>query len=266
MTSQKTAVLEYLYSIKPVGDILNDDIVDAIRATKVRLSTNNPANFLKDIVRKPTANSNWPTALCESRITARQLYGNKKVFEFISYEAGQTVPFPDSIDVTNAVEHTISTLTIPTMVRKYGSGDENWIAGLVHQLGIVEAQLGIFSLDKWAIEDATMLQIGKKTQPEIDMLYVARYATDLSVVSCEIKAFGERILLDQIEAQVSQALSISKDFTHVIPMAIQPIRDISGSAAIHVVEFRKIARGEETALEVSSQTIYRLSPPIIGLL
>src|SRR5579859_4518677 len=99
--SEKPKVIEHLY--KRVEEkkqdllVLSADIKEAIAATKAKLSTSNPANFLKDIIRTDNANANWPEYLKTKRITARQRYGSTRVFQFIPYAEGQKVPFPDTI-------------------------------------------------------------------------------------------------------------------------------------------------------------------------
>src|SRR4051812_47144147 len=71
--------------------VKRDALVDAINqrnarhlTEKKKLSTGNPANFLKDFIRKSTCNSAWPQKLKDARITARQRYGDEQVFEFVS--------------------------------------------------------------------------------------------------------------------------------------------------------------------------------------
>jgi hypothetical protein len=78
MATKKTPVIEYLYQLHVAGQIpggiaTQADVADAIKNTQhlqpgpKKLSENNPANFLKDIIRKDTANDHWPAACCGSK-------------------------------------------------------------------------------------------------------------------------------------------------------------------------------------------------------
>jgi hypothetical protein len=71
--------------------VSNQEVIDAIQERNARhpdettkkLSHRNPANFLKDFIRKPTCNSNWPATAKARRITARQVYGKSRVIKVI---------------------------------------------------------------------------------------------------------------------------------------------------------------------------------------
>jgi hypothetical protein len=266
MSSAKTKVIDYLFDLKPSGEILSDDIVEAIKVLDLPLSTSNPANFLKDLIRADSANKNWPTRLTARKVTARQIYGKRRVFEFVPFKDNQIVPFPVEFSHEGAKEHHLTTLGLSRMSREFACSDETWVAGLVADIRLIETQLSLFSPHRLLVGDVAMLQIGKKKQPEIDLLYAAEYMDGCAAISCEIKREGERILPDQIRAQVDQALTISPRFHMVVPVAIQPVR-IKGDAAIHVIEFDRIGRNEPgKRLQVVNQMIYNLSPAIPGLL
>ncbi|OYU74214.1 MAG: hypothetical protein CFE32_18480, partial [Alphaproteobacteria bacterium PA3] len=63
------------------------DVTEAIEWCKVHhkvtLSSKNPANFIKDLIRGKGANGMWPAKLKQMRYTARQVTGSGNVFEFI---------------------------------------------------------------------------------------------------------------------------------------------------------------------------------------
>jgi hypothetical protein len=302
--SEKPVVIEYLYHMYergklPDGLVTSDQIVKAIRFTKARLGTANPANFLKDIVRTENANSIWPEKLTKERITARQRYGSKRVFQFIEFVKGQKEPFPDrfSIDDETAV-HEIQSASLPFAARQMGRTEESWLTQVVVNLRLIETQLSIFSPLRGRVRDVTHLQMGMKTQPEIDAVFLASYgaseklksATELHMlVTCEAKQIKQRILEDQIREQVAMALEVTRDIRNpsinaVKPMALKVVdHSFTGGTekAIYIVEFRHVDREDFSAkwkdsgsseerlysmpLEAVSKTIYRISPPIAGL-
>lgn len=75
------------------------DVVNAIEYCKakygIKLSTGNPANFMKDVVRGDNASDMWPERLTRIGITARQRPSGQRVFEFVKFATGQTEPFPN---------------------------------------------------------------------------------------------------------------------------------------------------------------------------
>src|ERR1700691_5803930 len=98
--SEKPKVIEYLYRRFETGELEDgvvdsDRLIEAIKSTKAKLGSANPANFLKDIVRSTNANAIWPDDLKKGRITARQRYGAKRAFQFIRYGEGQEQPLAD---------------------------------------------------------------------------------------------------------------------------------------------------------------------------
>ena len=79
MASKKTPVVEYLYeklSAEGRTVALFKDVADALRFFQEEkgadISDNNPANFMKDLLRGMNASSNWPRSLTERRVTGRQ--------------------------------------------------------------------------------------------------------------------------------------------------------------------------------------------------
>jgi hypothetical protein len=73
---------------------VSDLIVDSIRERNARhpgeakpLSWKNTANFLKDLIRVPPYDANWPKSLSAKRITARQLYSDTQILEFVPFGA-----------------------------------------------------------------------------------------------------------------------------------------------------------------------------------
>jgi hypothetical protein len=302
--SEKPKVIEYLYKKAKAGELENgivysDQIVEAIQSTKARLGQANPANFLKDIVRSTNANAIWPTDLKKERIMARQRYGAKRVFQFIAYAKGQEQPFPDRFLPTSrtATQH-MAAASMSFVARRLGRKEETWLTQIAVNLRLVETQLSIFSPLRARLRDVTHLQMGMKTQPEIDAIFLASFGADSSLasptdlhvlVSCEAKQISQRILEDQIREQVAMAMQITKSIKTpqidaVKPMAITVVKHRFAGVTengIYVVEFAHIDRTSfseqwvktsdsderlySMPLEAVSQTVYRISPPISGI-
>lgn len=271
MVTNKTSVIEYLYNRYCAGEfsneiVNNDDVVAAIQATGAALSVKNPANFLKDIIRKDNANTHWPPALVAAKIGARQRYGGKRVFQFVPFAPGQTQPFPDNY-VPNASTpvHRLQSATVPFAARQLGRKEESWLMQVVVALRVIETQLSLFSPLRNRLRDVTHLQMSMKTQPEIDAVYLVSHGSSLnmakgsdlfSVVTCEAKQLGERILEDQIREQIAKAFVETKKMARpqigsLKPMAVQ-IRDAAVpdgmERRIFVVEFQRLRRKTFDAL------------------
>jgi hypothetical protein len=303
--SGKPPVIEHLYELYergeiPEGIVTNRHVQQAIVATAAKLSTANPANFIKDVIRGKNANAIWPASLKEKRISARQRYGGARVFQFVSYLEGQVEPFPDRFPPNNATNHySVQSASIPFAARRLGRREETWLTQVVVNLRLIETQLSIFSPQmRSRVRDVTHLQMGMKTQPEIDAVFLASFApprelkppSDLHIlVTCEAKQLDQRILEDQIKEQVAMAMEITRKLKTpkvdaVKPMAIKVVDykfSTGNERAIHIVEFDHIGRTKYEAewansssdeerlysvpLTLVSDTIYRIMPPISGL-
>lgn len=282
--------------IKTPMIVTSDEVVDAIKERNLRiagtgkkkLSDKNPANFLKDFIRKQTCNGNWPPELVARGITARQRYGRGQVMEFVPYRAGDSLPFPDRYDPTpemRVIE--IESLSIPRQARALGRPDEPWLIQIIVSQRIAHTHFAVVSSHQAL--DLTHLQMSVKTQPEIDAIYVAtieRGGREVrTLITCEAKQYGERLLEDQIREQVQQAFSVTSRLSGadaieaVIPVAVKVVQhDIGGERVrgIYVVEFSMITRDDfeanfqqdnlhEMPLVLESRAFYRLKPDVEGI-
>jgi hypothetical protein len=303
--SEKPKVVEYLHSLYeqgkiPDGIVTSDQVIKAIAATGAVLGKANPANFVKDIVRSENANAIWPESLKRKRVSARQRYGGTRVFQFVPYVKEQIEPFPDRFMPNQQTHiHTVQSASRSFVARRLGRKEETWLTQIVVNLRLIESQLSIFSPQlRSRVRDVTHLQMGMKTQPEIDAVFLATFgeteklksATGLHMlISCEAKQFGQRILEDQIREQVAKAMEITRklktpQIEAVKPMAIKVVEHkfpTGKERAIHMVEFEHIGRTQyESAWANSatseerlytmplvsvSDTIYRIMPPVSGL-
>lgn len=99
--------------------VTSDEIQEAIlqlRADEgISLAVANPANFLKDFLRSTNRNVQWPQDIANVGFTARQSYSEGRVFDFVPYALGQTVPFPDDFELpSSAVINRIETVSLPS--------------------------------------------------------------------------------------------------------------------------------------------------------
>lgn len=295
--SKKTQIVEALFQTYGLNRIVTaDQIKTAMTDAGVDLSKNNPANFLKDLIRKTSVNANWPGSLTRDRISARQRYGSGRVLEFFEHSPEWPTPFIDRFRPTEQTPvYTVQTASLPYLARTLGRRDEAWLVQVTVNQRLVETQLGVFSPPDLIprLRDVTHLQMSVKTQPEIDALYVATYNVSskpkieeigTTLITCEAKQRNERILEDQIREQVRMAFQITaklKAFSvdSVKPLAVQVVQqEYSGrmESMIFMVEFEPFERGEfaealadsdeevywTLPLTQSSSTLYRFSPPL----
>lgn len=303
--SKKTEVIEIVFERLLAGDSWPVDrrlivdsglLVEAIDERNARhapepkpLSTKNPANFLKDFIRKATCNANWPRSLAGQRVTARQVYGNKQVFEFVAFEEGDTEPFPDRFDPTPNMEvYPFESLSIPVEARKLGRQDEPWLIQVAVSQRLVTMHLAIEARKRGLfVETLSHLQVSVKTQPEIDATFVATVETrpderSRAYVTVEAKQIGERILEHQVREQIGVAFSSTSALTGpdsidiVLPMVIKVVKEPNGTRnLIYILQFEAITRTEfnasystalhEIPLKPQSACLYEPMPGIAGI-
>jgi len=303
--SQKPKVIEHLYDLYkqgeiPDGIVTSKHIIEAIGATNAVLGKMNPANFVKDVIRSENANKIWPESLKKKRVSARQRYGGTRVFQFVPYVEGQDEPFPDRFLPNEKTHiHTVQSASMSYVARRLGRKEETWLTQIVVNLRLIESQLAIFSpVLRSRVRDVAHLQMGMKTQPEIDAVFLATFAGTKKtkpeavfhmLITCEAKQLGQRILEDQIKEQVAKAMYITRKLKApkidaVKPVAVKIVKhefNTGVEKAIHIVEFEHIVRekyksewtnnpGSEEQLysmplDLASDTIYRIMPPISGL-
>lgn len=301
--SKKTAAIDFLYdrvvAKHPAGARLiatNDDVVWAIQqrnsnfigSEKRKLSDKNAANFLKDVIRKPSANANWPKRLKDLKITARQLYGEERVLEFVPYREGDSLPFPDRYEPAAGIPIAqIEALSLSRAARDLGRADEAWLIQVVVYQRIAHYHFAVFSPQE--VVELSHLQMSVKSQPEIDAVFLAvsedKGIDAYSLVTCEAKRYGERILEDQIREQVGQAMSATKKIKPprpigaIIPIALKVVTFEAATSekkrGIYLVEFKKITRESfeknykddiySMPLEVAASSIFDLRPDVQGI-
>lgn len=285
MGSKKTVVVDHLWDVlTAVGRTVAtfDDVGGAIRhcngAFQNDLKADNPANFMKDLLRGGNASKNWPARLTAMRITGRQVTGEGRIFEFIPFGEGQTEAFPNPFEpLGNEPEFVIQSVSLPLTTKSLGRQDESWLIQVAVHLRLLESHFA--SISPSNIVELTHLQTGiKLNRTEIDSLFLAVVDNEdgtriNALVTCEAKQQKDPILADQIVQQVVSAYAsvsaLEIDIGLVIPVAIKSIK---GQSAIYVAEFEPWTPAEAQAgeagrkdLVIGSAGIYRLQPPVPGI-
>lgn len=284
MATDKTVVIERIWAklqaeTPPRRMVLQKDVTEAIEfcnANKgTKLSVNNPANFLKDVVRGDDASSFWPSSLTALRIGAEQRPRDKRVFEFVDFGPGQSEAFPNIYTAKPGMSETlIETVSIPIAMRRLGRADESWLVQVAVRLRLVEAHFATNSALK--VQEINHLQIGVKLGPsEIDSLYLGSYEDGDKIssllITCEAKQEGQRILDTQIAEQVVAAAKSIRRENIFIDTVVGVGMKVIPESRIYVCEFAPIpAAAAEAATSplpqiLASEGLYRLKPPVKGL-
>jgi hypothetical protein len=283
MPSKKTPVVEYLYEILAKEGrtvALFDDVAKAIRYFKSNgadLSDNNPANFMKDLLRGMNASSNWPESLTARRITGRQQTGEGRIFEFVPFKEGQTEPFPNPFEPTgDEDEFIVQSLSLPLATKSLGRNDESWLIQVSVWLRILETHFA--RATPVSLIEISHLQNGiKLNRSEIDALFLAVQdgleGRSNVLITCEAKQQKDPVLGDQIVRQVASAFGCvsdaSLDISCVLPTAIKALKD---SGSIYLAEFEPwspeevaVPEADRKELVVVRSAIYKLVPPVPGI-
>lgn len=293
----KSRVIEYLFDQRfdptlgdfsdPMitSDALKDAIVECNKQAAKKLSTNNPANFLKDFLRSPRRNELWPQKLKDARVSARQKYRKKRVFAFVPYEEDQSEPFPDRFVLAeSAAEHRVESVSLPSAARALGRKDEAWLIQVCVHQRIIQTQFALHSALSSEVVDFFHLQNSVKMTPEIDAIFLLtlRRGKQLlkALVTLEAKR-NEPILIDQIRAQVAIMAKQCKskrslsDISFILPVAARSeVRQ--GHRIVGVFEMAPIPvdtgasahdNDEEhlIPLEILDGVPYRLIPEVSGI-
>lgn len=277
--SEKPLVVEHIYRslLDPSTGrlkrslVTNEDIVQAIDSCRekygIKLSSKNPANFIKDIIRGNGATAMWPVALKEARVSARQVTGYGNVFEFVPYAPDQTEPFPDRFGYHKDVEqHPIQSVSLPLASKALGRDDETYLIQVAVKLSVVETHFALKS--PLNIVELNHLQIGIKLRLcELDSLFAATYLDKSGqkkqlVITAEAKKKNQRILEDQVVRQVHAA------FAETPVDLVVPIAMTASAGGIYIAEFKAVARdGYENfdRLELETEALYVLKPRVKGI-
>lgn len=287
---------------QPSHIVTGKDIEDAIDTAGSNLGKRNTANFLKDIIRRKGASALWPPELIGARISARQVFGDKRVFEFVPFEDGIDEAFPDRFGpLEDTAVYDIQSVSLPYFARRLGRNEESWLSQVVMNLKIVEAHLAFAATEAHTLRDVVHLQTGMKTQPEIDATFIATYSTADGgekhvLLTCEAKREKERLLEEQLRFQVRAGMKATFGFKNppiegVKPVGIQLVERLTDRGLeqlVYVVGFKTIERTTYEAdcfpgrkvtksstaddaavfklpLEAISRGLYRVRPAVAGV-
>ncbi|WP_425408228.1 hypothetical protein [Hyphococcus sp.] len=200
--------------------------IRALRADgKISLSDKNPANFIKDYLRSPRRNENWPESIRKAGYTARQRTGAGQCFEFVALPKGEE-PFPDDFLPTGEeLEHVAQTLSLPIATREILRVDEPSLAQLAVKLFLVEQLFATSpTAVQWGLQEVEHLQNNVKLRyTDIDAVYQAIMHTsqglEVGAITVEVK-IGDPIISEQIEQQALAVLS-DEAFQFCIPTILK---------------------------------------------
>jgi hypothetical protein len=275
MTSLKTTVIEHLFWHRhdPVAGVVSpdvvtfDDIVQAIRDTRVALSTSNPANFWKDIIRTPNADSVWPEEVLRAGFTGDDAIGSttRACFRFVKLPPGQTTAFPPPPTLDEATLRDpwqLESLSLSPGARRLGREDDAWLAQVAQRLRIVETHFALTSGRD--VSQLEFLQAGIRLPTAVvDLAHLLVEASGKRwLVAAECKGRRDSVWIPQIARTATafaEASSSSMGVAGVIPFAIKVI----GPSLVQTVEFAP-SQGS-TQLQVRSQAAMRLIPPVPGI-
>ncbi|MBN9244299.1 MAG: hypothetical protein J0I98_16050 [Mesorhizobium sp.] len=296
--SEKPVVFEHLFSqrydaatasvIDPI--VTQGDIQEALTVLRaelgIALSVGNPANFLKDYLRSPTRNTQWPVSLSSKQFTARQAFGGGAVFEFVPYPSGQTEPFPDVFALPAGGQvHVIESVSLPSVARALGRDDESWLTQVIVLQRVLETHFAVYS--DLNVIDLFHLQNNRKggAKTEIDALFlmVLGDPTDpkKALITFEAKRRNP-ILADQIRKQVAYTAKQCtlraelSDITLVLPVAAGTNSKKFGKGVVAIFEMEPVTVADGAAahdagtshdlpLTISNAVGYRFQPSVSGI-
>jgi hypothetical protein len=293
--SEKPVIFEYLFNQRYDGKtglfthstVTQDELQEAINNLAgemgLSLKPGNPANFLKDYLRSWSRNSTWPTTLHHAKYTARQVYGESRVFDFVPYKTGQTEPFPDEFPLPlGAKMHELEAISLPSAARALGREGESWLIQVIVQQRVLQTHFALFS--ELQAVDLFHLQNAMKATPEIDAVFLLNFihrgAAAKALVTLEAKN-NDPVLPDQIRAQVAYMAKqcttrpALNDIEFVIPIAAATRHSVH-PRTIQLHEMEPIAVAEGAAaqdanaqhtlpLNTRSSVGYTFKPQIAGI-
>lgn len=279
---------------------VQEAIITYNKTAKKPLSTNNPANFFKDFVRKlGSAEKNWPSAVLRAGYTAVQRTGDGDCFEFIPLQLNQNTAFPINgvaypKDPAKAILSIMQTLSLEVMTKALARKDENWLQSVAVALNIPQSHIALHP-------DALppLIQLGhvqsnlKLRRTEIDGLYYAHVEGGrVALITMEAKGDSDDILASQVEDQVEAIQNLpavktllsfmktTEEETFIIPMAMKIVPAscasnvpeaskfrIVGKKLLYMVHYKPVPfrNSRPEPLSVLGETLFDMRPPIAGI-
>lgn len=246
------------------------DIADVIHDLDIPLSTDNLANFFKDIIRSTRRNVNFPKSVVSAGYTAQQAAGkgDKAVFEFIPLPIGQSNAFPELRPSADKMESpiTVQSLSLPIEARRLGRADESWLAQAVAELRLIELHLAMHSNHR-LVSIAHLMTNLKLGRGEIDSMWRGEIEDEDGesnpiLIPAEMKSRKEELELEQVQrgahaAEIEAERKLNRTEA-VLPMAVKVLPD-------HLIWVLEFDMNFEDELKVASDAVYRPSPPVPGI-
>lgn len=285
-TSYKQKVIEALFNSRwdPITGMLSrsevtlEDVSVAIQAYNAslpangrRISTRNPANFFKDIIRREIAFRHWPNSVVQRGFTGRQITGDGMCFEFVPLPVGQTVAFlPWMPKVSSTTpRRVIESASMPLVSRRLGRKDETWLIQVAVHLRLIQTHMAAVSSRN--IVQVDHLQTGiKQYRSEIDALYLGTEELGGGtyqevLLCCEAKPRTETLSEDQLVSEVKAVFGLPRvTQNEVIALGIQVV----GKSEIQVIECEGVKRAQAPTLQnlkVLTTEVYKLVPSVPGI-
>lgn len=286
VVSKKTSVIEWLFFNRNydastgtlhTANVTRDDIADAIRQTRGGLSTNNTANFWKDLTRGGAAalSKNWPARVSNLGFggTDGIGHGPTTAFRFVRVPQGQAAPAYDfaNFDATLPVAP-LQSLSMPVAMRSLGRPSENWQAQVAARLDVVASYFALYSprnVPPERVEEVSFLQTGVKGKSaEIDATFSVLSKRGHWLVAAEIKGRNEEFYLPQIKRAaieldaIAKAGSASKlsSISGIIPLGIKVV----GKSKLWVIELDPVTN-PSNPLSKSAEAVFELVPAVPGV-
>jgi len=285
MASYKTIVIESMFRKRfdaetksltnpmvTLADV-TDEINEYNLTAEIKVSSRNPANFFKDIVRvRRLGNANWPSAVLDAGYTARQVTEGNACFAFIPISLGQTEAFPELAfhqPSPDTPVYQIESVSLPLASRRLGRKDEPWLIQVITRLRIVESHFSLSSNRNIAQLDLLQMNV-KLSGTEIDALFLAHEEIEPGkyeeiIITCEAKVGREDIVEDQIIRQAKAPFKMRQiTQTRVIPIAVKCAR----ASTIFVIEFDELQKHSYESVEslsVASESLFEIKPPVPGI-
>lgn len=174
-----------------------------------KLASTNKANFSKDILRS-LGHIKWVPWLTALRWTIRQKYGSKgdgENFEFVRFEPGET-PHPDYFPYRHLDPPLkVTPSGIRRKLRNKKVIDEVNLLHMCEQSQLFNTHFA--QSDECVVELLENDTYNKKGWVETDALYDGRVLVGgrwrTAIISVEAKGIKDRVLLDQLKAQIAKA-------------------------------------------------------------
>lgn len=267
MASKKTEVIKNIFEARynratrqlSSHVVTLEEVSDAIRRWGSGLSDRNPANFMKDVVRTPGRNDNFPQSVVQAGFTVRQDTAGGRCFVFLPLPPGQTTAFlentPDPTLVANP--HPIQSVSLPPVSRDFGRPQETWITHVVTTLNVVHAHLALRSPLNFIGVELLQSNVGLG-EAEIDALYLGTLRNGTNVlVSCEMKGAREVLDEDQIERGAQRVAQTASSPIEVVPLGVKAL----SGGLLWLVEFDR----RLPPIAKVSEGVYSLTPSVPGI-